>query len=296
MAAFDENFEKGSRARRELLAGLTPEMLRRWREEEADSPSPHPLALLGGAMRSGTTLIEQILGAHPEILVFDESMNSLKELLEPLQQATPGQGVTLQALNEFGPAAHSQMISRYFKSLLRETEDDPGRRLFLDKNPSTTAWLHVWLRLFPLSKVIIALRDPRDVIISCYFQNFPKEWAIASFSALERTARFYSDCMDVWLRMRDLGGFDWIESRYEDVVGNLEAEGRRVTNFLGLPWHESQRTYHETTQRKFVHSPTYNEVTKPVHNRAVGRWEHYAEAMAPLQEGLEPYLKAFGYR
>jgi tetratricopeptide (TPR) repeat protein len=293
-AAFDTNSEEGNQTRRELLAELTPETLWRWREEAADAPCPHPLALLGGAMRSGTTLLEQILGAHPEVLVFDESMNSLKELLDPLQQPT-ARGLTLKSLHDLTATRRAQLIGRYFKSLLRETGESPGARLLLDKNPSTTAWLHVWLRLFPQSKVIIALRDPRDVIISCYFQNFPKEWAIASFRSLERTAKFYSDTMDVWLRMRELGGFDWIETRYEDVVGNLEGEGRRVTNFLGLPWHEGQATYYETTRRKFVHSPTYNEVTQPVYTRAVGRWEHYADAMAPLQASLKPYLRAFGY-
>jgi hypothetical protein len=95
--------------------------------------------------------------------------------------------------------------------------------------------------------------------------------------------------------MRELGGFDWIETRYEDVVGNLEGEGRRLTNFLGLPWHESQAAYDDTTRHKFVHSPTYGEVTQPVYTRAVARWEHYAEAMAPLQASLEPCLRAFGY-
>ena len=94
---------------------------------------------------------------------------------------------------------------------------------------------------------------------------------------------------------RELGGFDWIETRYEDVVANLESEGRRVTNFLGLPWHEAQAAYYETARRKFVHSPTYNEVTQPVYNQAVGRWKHYAEALAPLQAGLEKYRRAFGY-
>jgi hypothetical protein len=78
-------------------------------------------------------------------------------------------------------------------------------------------------------------------------------------------------------------------------VGNLAAEGQRVTNFLGLPWHEAQATYYEAARRKLVHAPTYNEVTQPVYSRAVGRWEHYAEAVAPLQEGLAPYLRAFGY-
>jgi hypothetical protein len=246
-------------------------------------------------MRSGTTLIEQILGAHPEILVFDESMNSLQELLGPLQPPPPAPGLTLKTLNDLGAAERAQLIDRYFKSLLRETEENPGARLLLDKNPSTTSWLHVWLRLFPQSKVVIALRDPRDVIISCYFQNFPKDWAIASFSNLEQTAKFYSECMDVWLRMRELNSFEWIETRYEDVVGNLESEGRRVTNFLGLPWHEGQAAYYETARRKFVHSPTYGEVTQPVYTRAVRRWEHYAETLAPLQANLEPYLRAFGY-
>ena len=75
-----------------------------------------------------------------------------------------------------------------------------------------TASLHVWLRVFPQSKIIIALRDPRDIIISCYFQNVALDWANVNFLSLERTAKFYADCMDVWLRLRDLGGFDWIET------------------------------------------------------------------------------------
>jgi tetratricopeptide (TPR) repeat protein len=294
-AALEQFDEKEDQTRRAALAEMTPETLRRWREEADDSPCPHPVAILGGAPRSGTTLIEQIIGAHPEVLLIDELPSFAKEVLNKILPPPQTRLLTLKSLNDLAAAARAQFIGRYFKSLLRETEENPGARLLLDKNPARTAWLHVWLRLFPQSKVIIALRDPRDVIISCYFQNFPEDWAIVSFFSLERTAKFYSDCMDVWLRMRELGGFDWIETRYEDVVGNLEAEGRQLTNFLGLPWHEAQATYYETARRTFVHSPTYSEVTQPVHNRAVGRWKHYAEAMAPLQAGLAKYCQAFGY-
>jgi tetratricopeptide (TPR) repeat protein len=293
-AALEQIYEKVDQARRQLLAELTPETLRRWREEADDAPCPHPLAMVGGAARSGTTLIEQILGAHPEILVFDETYSFEKEVVNTLHPP-PARVLTLKSLNDLTATGRAQMIGRYFKSLLRETEENPGARLLLDKNPPTTAWLHIWLRLFPQSKVIMALRDPRDVIISCYFQNFPLSWAIVGFLSLEGTAKYYSGSMDVWLRMRELGGFDWIETRYEDVVANLEGEGRRVTNFLGLPWHEAQATYYETAHRKFVHSPTYNEVTQPVYNRAVRRWEHYAGALAPLQAGLAKYCQAFGY-
>jgi hypothetical protein len=253
------------------------------------------LALLGGAARSGTTLVEQILGAHPEILVFDEPRSFEHEVVNPLHPPPPAPWLTFKSLDELTCAGRAHLISRYFKGLRREAEEKPGARLLLDKEPATTAWLPLWLRLFPQSKVVIALRDPRDVIISCYFQDWPLSPGSVSFLSLEGTAKFYSGWMDVWLRLRDLGGFEWIETRYEDVVGNLEGEGRRVTNFLGLDWNPAQATYYETARNKFVNAPTYNDVTKPVYTRAVGRWEHYAGALAPLQAGLNPYLRAFGY-
>ena len=245
-------------------------------------------------MRSGTTLMEQILGAHPQVLVFDEPHAFPIEVVDTLPPPR-SRLLTLQALNNLTAPQRARMTARYFKNLLRETTDDPGPRLLLDKNPSLTSWLYVWLRLFPQSKVVIALRDPRDVLISCFFLNIPETWGIVSFFNLERSVKYYSDCMDVWLRLRELGGFDWIETRYEDVVANLETEGRRVTNFLGLPWHEAQGVYYERAARKFVNAPTYNDVTKPVYNRAVGRWQHYAEALAPLQPALARYCQAFGY-
>jgi hypothetical protein len=167
--------------------------------------------------------------------------------------------------------------------------------LWLDKNPSPTAWLPVWLRLFPELKVLIALRDPRDVVVSCYFQNLRLNATNANFLSLERTARHYADLMDVWLRLRELGGFEWLESRYEDVVANVEAEGRRVTEFLGLSWHPQQAAFHETNRKKFVFSPTYSDVTRPVHQRSVGRWKNYAEALSPLQAGLAGYCRTFNY-
>jgi tetratricopeptide (TPR) repeat protein len=295
-AELELTYEKVDQTRRKALAELTPKTLERWREEASDTPCPHPLALLCSAPRSGTTLLEQILGAHPEIPVFDESLAFQKEVLDKILAPQQDRLVTLQSLSDLPAAGRAQMIRCYFKSLLREMEDDPGDKLLLDKSPSRTAWLHVWLRLFPQSKVIIALRDPRDVIISCYFQNIPLSWNTVGFLSLEGTARFYSTCMDAWLRMRELGGFEWIETRYEDVVDDLEGEGRRVTNFLGLPWQETQSNYYDAARRRHIYSPTYNDVTKPVYKRSVGRWEHYAEALAPLQEGLEKYCRAFGYK
>ena len=295
VAKMEQDYDRADRRRRELLATLTPETIQRWRREGSAATSRYRLAFLGGHPRSGTTLLEQILGAHPGIAAFDEPMAFMQEVSDKLAPLDAPSALTLNDLDALTAAQRANFQQRYFKSLLREETGEPAVELLLDKNPSPTASLYLWLRVFPDLKAIIALRDPRDVIISCFFQSLKLNTTNANFLSLERTVRHYADLMDVWLRLRELGGFDWIESRYEDIVGNLESEGRRITEFLGLSWHPQQANYHETARKKFIFAPTYSEVTQPVYNRAVGRWKHYAEALAPIQERLAPYCRAFGY-
>jgi hypothetical protein len=139
------------------------------------------------------------------------------------------------------------------------------------------------------------LRDPRDVIVSCLFQNLALTPLNVNFLTLDRVVKHYGDLMNVWLRLRELGGFDWLESRYEDIVSGLETEGRRVTDFLGLSWDSAQAEFQEAAKRKLVFAPTYNEVTQSVHSRAVGRWRYYANALEPFQARLGLYLRSFGY-
>jgi tetratricopeptide (TPR) repeat protein len=293
-APWIQSNKKMGQVRREFLAGLTPGILRRWRDEAATAPLPHALAALAGLPRSGTTLLEQILAAHPEIRVVDELDAFKTEILDSLPPTGTRQ-ITFRTVNGLNAADRAKFTGRYFTSLLREPEEKPGAKLLVDKNPTTTGWLHVWLRIFPGTKVIIPLRDPRDAILSCFFQDFTEPRSVVNFSTLERTAQAYIEYMKVWLRMRELGGFEWMETRYENLVNNVQAEGRRMTEFLGLPWHPDQSKSHELARKKFVYSPTYQQVAQPVHSRAVGRWKHYAEAMEPLQASLKPYLQALGY-
>ncbi len=294
-ALLEKAYDESARQRRELLAQLTPEMIHRWRQEAPASTERYQIAFLGGHPRSGTTLLEQILDAHPDVLAFDEPVAFSQEIagrieLSPSQKSSPA-----SLLDTLPTARRAELRQRYVKSLLREIPETPTARVLVDKNPSPTMSLNVWLRVFPELKVLIALRDPRDVVISCFFQNIMLNATNANFLSLERTAKHYADLMDVWLRLRDLGGFDWIETRYEDVVVNLEAEGRKITEFLGLAWHPDQARYHETARRKVLFAPTYHDVTQPVYQRAVGRWERYAEALSPVQAKLAPYCRAFGY-
>jgi tetratricopeptide (TPR) repeat protein len=294
-AQLEQDYDRADARRRELLAALKPGVIQRWRQEIPATPDSGRLAFLGGHPRSGTTLLEQIFGAHPEIRAFDESDAFVNEVWTPLAPMGAKQSLTFAELDSLNASRRTEMHRRYSKSLFREVEGVSGAKVLLDKNPSPTLALHLWLRIFPESKVIIALRDPRDVIVSCLFQNLNLTALNVNFLSLDRAARHYGDLMDVWLRLRELGGFDWIEVHYRDIVANLESEGRRATEFLQLPWHDSQAKFHESAGKKFFFSPTYQDVTQPLHNRSVDRWKNYAEVLAPLQDRLAPYCRAFGY-
>lgn len=291
-AALERGYDAAERRRRQLLDGLNAGMIRRWRAEAPADDEEFQFAFLGGHPRSGTTLLEQILDANPSVLAFDEPVAFAQEVAGPLES---GGSLTLDALDRVPAVRLAALRDRYARSLLREAPAGHGARMLLDKNPSPTASLPVWLRVFPELKVIIALRDPRDVLISCFFLNITLNATNVNFLSLERTARHYADLMGVWLRMREIGGFDWVESRYEDVVAEMEAEGRKVTGFLGLDWHGDQAHYEETARRKVVFAPTYHDVTRKVYASAVGRWHHYAQALEPVRATLEPFRKAFGY-
>lgn len=296
-AQLEQVYDRADARRRELLATLTPGIIQRWQQEVPLAAKSCRLAILGGHPRSGTTLLEQILGAHPEIHAFDEPEAFVNEIWDQLAPLNAPRAITLNELNSLSVSRRAQMRRRYLRSLLREVEGEgePGAKVLLDKNPFPTIALYLWLRIFPELKVIIAIRDPRDVLISCLFQNLALTAVNVNFLSLNRAAKNYADLMDVWLRMRELGGFDWIQVRYRDVVTNLAGEGRRATEFLQLPWQEDQVKFHESGRQKFVFSPTYQDVTQPLRNRSVDRWKNYAEALEPIQARLAPYCREFGF-
>jgi hypothetical protein len=282
LGEYDETAERFKRH----TSSLPKNILRTWSREfpeKVREPIPR-LAFLGGHPRSGTTLLEQILGAHPSVAALDESLAFDLVAARLYNSST-----------QWPPARLNVIRRRYLQAFLAELGGLKEGQMILDKNPSPTVRLRIWLRVFPELRVIMALRDPRDVVISCFFQNIPVNAVNANFLSLERTARHYANLMDVWLAVRQWEGFSWIETRYEDTVANIDHEGRRVTEFLGLSWHESQARFYEKSEPKRVHSPTYHDARQPVYKRAVARWTAYEKYLAPVLPVLEPYCRALGY-
>jgi len=261
-------------------------VLQTWRKSFPESlrETIPPFAFLGGHPRSGTTLLERVMGCHPSVCAIDEPF------LGPI---ISGRG--LERSGKIPVAFLNVIRRRYIKALTQELGTEVGGKFLLEKNPSPTDILPVLLRIFPELRIIVALRDPRDVVLSCYFQNIPLNIANANFLTFERLAKHYANLMDVWLSVREWKDVRWMETKYEDTVVDLEREGRRVTGFLGLVWNENQARFFDTKQKTQVHSPTYHDVTQPVYSRSVARWRNYEKYLEPILPALEPYCRAFGY-
>jgi len=279
-------YDRGAENARRFTNSQPKDILHDWARffPERKREAIPALAFLGGHPRSGTTLLEQILDTHPVVAALDEPTAFL-EVLEPAFHKT----------RDHSSARLNVLRRLYIEALTQELGTSAQGKLLVDKNPSPTARLPVWLRVFPELRVIIALRDPRDVVLSCYFQNIPLNAVNVNFLSFERVAKHYADLMDIWLAVREWEGFAWIETRYEDTVANMEKEGRRVTEFLGQSWHESQARFYEKSRTKQMYSPTYQDVTRPVYNRSVARWRAYEKHLVPILPALEPYCKKFGY-
>lgn len=277
------------------LADFTAETMRRWFDFGSRLQPLRRLAFLGGHPRSGTTLLEQVLDSHPDIVSAEETQVFVDDALNPLKANLPG-GSPLAVLEAAQTDALQRSRERYFHFMELCLNKTVGNRLLIDKNPPITLLLPALVRIFPEIKILIALRDPRDVVLSCFMQcHVPVTSGTVTYLSLEETTEGYAHMAEEWKMLSSLIRNPWLEVHYEDVVADLESTSRRVLDFLGVSWDTSVLRFDEHTRSKRVRSPTYADVTQPVYKRALGRWRNYRKYLEPCLHRLEPFVKALGY-
>lgn len=278
-----------------LAQSLKRTHFERW-TEQARTFHPARTAVLTGFPRTGTTLLEQVLDSHSGLVSSDEREAFARDIFPAMWLGPAVPAPTVDALDAV-PTDKLQTLRRRYLGYMEAALDEPiGPRIHLDKNPPMTLVLPAFLRLFPETRVLIALRDPRDVVISCFLQYLPLNPNSVCFLTLEDTARRFANDLGVWLRLREIIASPWLEIRYEEIVQHLEREARRALEFLGLPWEPQVLEYRHRLETKRVGSPTYQDVRQPLYTRAMGRWRNYEEFLAPHLPLLEPILNELGYR
>jgi tetratricopeptide (TPR) repeat protein len=287
---------KKSRAQFKVIeTKISAEILRRWSDNITALFPPRRLALLCGHARSGTTLLEQVLDAHPEIVSAEETATILDEAYAPLTRNLRPDADMLTVLESSTNSALQQSRAAYFHTMDLVIGRPVGDRLLVDKNPYMNYLIPAFIRLFPETRFLIALRDPRDVVLSCFMQAQQLSVVKSAYLSLEGTTEDYAAVMNVWRILAPLMPGRFLEVRYEDVVTDLESVARRTLNFLGVPWDTRVLGFDEHARKKLVRTPTYVDVTQPIYQHARGRWRNYQKYLEPHLNILEPFIKAFGY-
>ncbi|RIK88943.1 MAG: hypothetical protein DCC67_00210 [Planctomycetota bacterium] len=279
---------------REMVAQLGQEHYQRWRAA-AHQDSPYRLAILTGHPRSGTTLVEQVLDGHAEAVSADEFDVLTHWIYLPIMSRFPITQSVLSIVDRVPPAVRQQARAAYWQQTEAILAAPIGSRLLIDKNPAMTLLLPVVNWALPEAKMLIALRDPRDVVLSCFMQRLQPNPITVNWLSLESAAAFYAQMMNTWLAVRRWTEGQWLQFRYEDVVADLAGQARRILDFLGLPWNDQVLDFQKHARDKIVRSPTYQDVTKPLYQSSVGRWRRYEKYLAPAAKALAPFVQEFGY-
>jgi tetratricopeptide (TPR) repeat protein len=270
-------------------AGCSVEDVARWVHTGAPSHEQSPIFIVAFP-RSGTTLLEQTLDAHPLLRSMDEQPY-LQNAIDRLD--VPGSEYP-RSLSSLTREQLDEARSHYWSLVARRVKLDPGQRL-IDKNPLNILRLPGIARLFPDARIILAIRHPLDVMLSCFMQHFRPDfaWHCCDMATLGLA---YGRTMEFWYEQSALLAPTVMEIGYEACVSNFEHHMREVASFLELPWTDAMLEPAEHARRKgFISTPSYSQVVQPVHSRSVGRWRSYAQYMAPGLVNVQRWIDKWGY-
>ena len=251
-------------------------------------PDVGGLAFLVGFPRSGTTLLDRMLSAHPDIEVLEE-----KSLFSRLHQdwSEPG---TLEALADVNAEQIADARDIYRQEMLRHRQQS-HRSLTIDKLPLNLAYLFLINRLFPEAPIIFLQRHPLDVCISCYSQAFELEASMGYFLDIQDTGQYYDAVMQVAALSIDQISNPLHTLCYEDLVSDSEVQLKAIIGFLTLEWDDSMLKYRQQEGVDASNTPSYQQVSQPLHSRSIGKWLHYSKQLTPVLSDLQPWVKRLGY-
>jgi hypothetical protein len=225
-------------------------------------------------LRSGTTLIEQILASHPDIHGAGEltTLDGLAKKAKLLSLDILDWKEALIALRKLG----QEYLDQVWKLA-------PDARYITDKMPGNYGHLGLIHLMLPNAKIIHAVRDPMDTCFSCYSIRFTlgHEYSY-DLGTLGRQYQRYSKLMKHWHNVLPAGRI--LDVRYEDNISDPEREARRILEYLGLPWDPVCLKFYESGRA--VRTASVAQVRKPIYSSSVARWKRFENHLEPLLEAI----------
>jgi hypothetical protein len=232
-----------------------------------------------GMPRSGSTLVEQILSSHPQV----HGAGELDWVFGLWNSAVAGvsspSGSLIECLDRLTQRDVEVLSAEYLKRLAALS---PGVVRIVDKLPMNLLNLGLIAMLFPQSRVIYTRRDSLDTCLSCYLTDLAagNEFAFS----LSSTGHLYRHCERLMAHWRQVLEIPILEVVYERVVDDVEAESRRMIDFLELSWDPGCLRFYENPRP--VATASSAQVRRPIYRGSVGRWRNYERHLAPLRVAL----------
>ena len=264
----------------------------RWKSRPAPGPDFSGVrehVFLLGFPRSGTTLLEVILEGHPEVVSLEEH----ELLIDPVQEFMRRPG-DLEALLQASPAMLEASRAAYWRRVAQQGAEVAGK-VFVDKYPLNTLKLPLIARLFPDAKILLAGRDPRDIVLSCFRHRFRMSAPIYELLTIEGAARYYDAVMQLLIRLMSSLTVDTCLVRHEDLVTEFEREMKRICKFLDLEWAAAMGDFALRTRKRGVLTPSTAQLVRGLNTEGLGQWRRYRTRLAPVQAMLDPWVTRFYY-
>jgi len=225
-----------------------------------------------GMFRSGSTLLEQIIAAHPAVTAGGE-IDYFPRRFAALTGEYPA---LLSSLS----AQDLKTLGENYIALLQEAF---GTLAVSNKRPDNYLYLGVIRALFPNARIVHTRRDPLDNALSVYFQ--PLASALDYANELDSIGHYYLQYRRLMNHWHSLLGLSILDVDYEQLVSEPESAIRAVLDFIGLEWDEGCLRFYESASR--VRTASVSQVREPLYQRSVSRWKNYASQLEPLRTQLE---------
>jgi Tfp pilus assembly protein PilF len=275
-----------------LQAFFTAKRLATLPRAHVRADGPQPIFVLGFP-RSGTTLMEQILSAHPHIAAGDE-LPLVHEITQLMPRMLDSPLAYPEALAELWMGDHRGDLDNLRDYYLQKTAQlgvGAGARYFTDKMPLNETDLGLIALMFPAAPLVHVIRHPLDVVLSV-FSNLLTHGYFCAY-ALETAARHYVLVADLVAHYRREMDLRYLPVRYEDVVDDQEAAVRRVLGFIGEDFDPACLRFEEN--RRYARTASYAQVSEKLYERSRFRYRRYLDHLAPVIPILAPVIEALGY-
>ena len=259
----------------------------RWSSARRGSRVPCHAFLLSFP-RSGTTLLTHVLAAHPKIATLDEK----RTFADSLDLAASDGG--LSRLAAMGEEELETYREAYWKRAAAGGFTG-AQSVLVDKMPLNSEILCVIAKLFPEAKILFALRDPRDVVFSCFRRRFAVTRQNYELLTLQSTSTYYDATMSLSELYREKLALPFFDVRHEDLVSDFENQTKALCTILGVEPDPALANFAERARAQNIATPNAALIGRGIAPERKDQWRPYAQYMAPVMELLAPWVAKFGY-